>query len=448
LNIVLVQAPTYNPEMEGPIYPLGLSYLAGAVDPRHQVRIVDTNTLAPGREPLFQAVTEAQPDVLGYSIRNIKVGSPGIEEQQVSLEPLHQPLRWLRASFPEVPIVAGGCAFGLYARVLMERFPELDMGVIGEGEVAFPTLLANMDNPGSVQGVIYRQDGRICGEERTAQAPEFPSLSAPDRSAIALEPYERNEYAIGIQTKRGCAMRCLHCADLFLTGGKVRRRDPVAVVDELEQLIRERGLRSFQYVDQVFNVPQTHADDIVQEMLRRGLHLPWTAWFTSRGLDARFLRDARRSGLASVQLSPDSTNDHVLETLRKGESRRDLFNAARAAREAGVPLSVSLFYPNPGESLRSSLDILTFLARTKLRLGSLLWLHGRMVVRTRVYPHTELRDRMIQDGTLNEAHDLVEPVYYEPQPYRSIEAGVERGLKLGYDVRQVLKKMGLARQRT
>ena len=433
--------------MEGPIFPLGLSYLAAALRPEHQVRVLDVNTRTMGREAFVKEVTEIRPDVIGYSIRNIKVGSPGVEERQVSLEPLHQPLRWLKAALPDVPIVAGGCAFGLYARVLMDRFPELDMGVIGEGEVAFPALLAHLDDPGSVQGVVYREDGRMCGPEQTAQPPDFPSLAAPDRSTIAMGPYERNEYAIGVQTKRGCALRCLHCADLFLTGGRVRKRDPIEVVDEIERLVQDQGLRRFQFVDQVFNIPQTHADDIVQEMLRRRLDLSWTAWFTSRGLDARFLRDARRCGLASVQLSPDSTNDHVLQTLRKGESRRDLLNAARAAKKAGVPLSVSLFYPNPGESLRSSLDLITFLTRAKLRMGNLLWLHGRMVVRTRVYPHTELRERMVRDGTLSADHDLVEPVYYEPQPYQTIEAGIERGLKLGYDVRKVLKKMGLARQR-
>ena len=447
MRVLLVQARTFNPEMEGPIFPLGLTYVATALRPEHEVEIVDLNLRPEGQDDLVERAREFHPDVLGYSMRNIKVGRPGVEEELVSIEPLIEPLRRIRVEQPDLPIIAGGCAFGLYARTFMDAIPQIDMGIIGEGEVALPALLANLDDPASIDGIVYRRDGEVIGGEDIARRADVSQLGAPDRSDTTMEDYASREFAIGIQAKRGCAMRCLHCSDRFLTGGRVRERDPVEIVDEIEDLVTNHDMRSFQFVDQVFNIPGRHAEAICAEMVRRGLRVRWTAWFSTRGITESFLRDAKACGLASLQFSPDSTNDHVLKTLRKGERRRDLYQAAMVAKKVGVPVSFSFFYPNPGETFRSSLELFTFLARTKLSLGNLLWLHGRMIVRTRVYPHSDLHDLMVKQGQISADHDLVEPVYWEPEPFRTVEQGIQVVFRTIYDTRLKLKRLGLARER-
>ncbi len=442
MRILLVQAPTYNPEMEGAIFPLGLAYLAGALRPAHDVHVLDLNLAGDPARALRDEVAATGAEVVGYSMRNIKVSRPGVEEQQVSIDPLVEPLRALRAAHPSVRVVAGGCAFGLYARALMERLPEIDVGLVGEAERALPALLERLDEPWRLRGTVYRRDGRLVGGDEVAVPPDFAALPPPDRTGIPLAPYTAQEYAVGVQAKRGCALRCLHCSDLFLTGGRVRMRDPVEVVDEVEELVRGQGLQSLQFVDQVFNLPESHAMAICREMVDRGLRPRWTAWFTSRGVTEAFLREARRAGLTVLQLSPDSTSDEVLQALHKAERRQDLIDATRLAARVGVPVSLSFFYPNPRESLRSTLELATFLAARKLEMGSRLWLHGRMVVRTRVYPHSGLHEQMVAEGRIAADHDLIDPVYYEPQPFRTVALGIQTGLRLVYDVRLRLKRLG------
>ena len=447
MKVLLVQAPTFNPEMEGPIFPLGIAYLAGALRPRHEVQVADLNVLTGGVEDLLREVHAFRPDVVGYSMRNIKVGRPGVEEQQVSLDPLREPLARIKEAFPDAVVVAGGCAFGLYADVFMRRIPHIDMGIIGEGELSFTALLEDLERPENVPGVVYRDGDELLGMDGISARPDFPAMPPPDRSDVLLRDYSEREYAIGIQAKRGCALRCLHCSDLYLTGGHIRQREPAQVVDEIEILVRDHGMTSFQFVDQVFNLPESHAEAICEEMLARGLNVRWTAWFTAHGVSERFLRTAHRSGLTSLQFSPDSTSNPVLRTLRKAERRDDLVRACRTAKRVGIPVSFSFFYPNPGETFRSSLELFTFLARMKLELGSLLWLHGRMIVRTRVYPRSELHEMMVRQGMLPADHDLVEPVYWEPEPFRTVEQGIQTVFRVIYDSRLRLKRMGLAKER-
>lgn len=62
---------------------------------------------------------------------------------------------------PETPLVAGGMVFSMFAREMMERNPEVDLGVYLEGDETFPELLSNLDHPESAQGVYFRRNGAL-----------------------------------------------------------------------------------------------------------------------------------------------------------------------------------------------------------------------------------------------------------------------------------------------
>ena len=53
-----------------PVYPLGLDYVAGALQPRYQTNILDMN-YCPSLDALGEQVREYAPDYVGLSIRNI-----------------------------------------------------------------------------------------------------------------------------------------------------------------------------------------------------------------------------------------------------------------------------------------------------------------------------------------------------------------------------------------
>ena len=79
MRILLVQAFTaLDLEL---VYPIGLSYLAAHLPERHHVEIFDVNLHREAADPyavLAQKVREFAPDVVGISLRNIKVATPGV----------------------------------------------------------------------------------------------------------------------------------------------------------------------------------------------------------------------------------------------------------------------------------------------------------------------------------------------------------------------------------
>ena len=68
MKVLLISANTL--KMPYPVYPLGLDYVAGALDSRYQVKIVDLNEFEDTAR-LAELVREFSPDVVGISIRNI-----------------------------------------------------------------------------------------------------------------------------------------------------------------------------------------------------------------------------------------------------------------------------------------------------------------------------------------------------------------------------------------
>jgi radical SAM superfamily enzyme YgiQ (UPF0313 family) len=437
MRVLLVQAFTAV-DMEL-VYPLGLASLAAHLD-GHEVGIFDVNLHRERpHESLRDAVHRFRPDLVGVSLRNMKVGMPHLHTDD--FEPQRQVIETLRASAPGVPILGGGTAFSLYAEAMMRRLPALDLGVWGEAEERLPRLLDRLDRPWEVEGVWYRREGRI---ERSASPsfPDFASLRRPRRDLLPLEPYTRGSIVgVGVQSKRGCALRCVHCSDTFLLGRRVRLREPRVVVDEIEELVREHGVRRFFFCDQQFNVPPRHAQAIAEEIVRRKLDVRWAAWFNEHhaALPDEMLVWLRRAGCDLLSFSPDHVDDRLLRTLDKNFRRVDLDHTVQLAKRHGLDVEYSFFLNAPGENIASLARILGFLIRARVELGPHLRLFSLLLLQPiRVYPHTRLLDLALEAGIVGANDELVEGRLWNPGPMRHAVSLIQGGAKLLYEGRRRL----------
>ena len=83
-----------------------------------------------------------------------------------------------------------------------------------------------------------------------------------------------------IQTKRGCSHRCIYCTySQLLEGRHYRLRTPLEVVDELEEAYYRYQIKTFEFVDSIFNDPIDYCVEILEEISRR----PWQASFSTWG---------------------------------------------------------------------------------------------------------------------------------------------------------------------
>jgi anaerobic magnesium-protoporphyrin IX monomethyl ester cyclase len=421
MKILLIQQHTGQRVISSPLYPIGLSYLA-AVLTDHDVRIFDPNVYAYPEclDDLKSEVAGFQPDVVGISIRNVDTTQR--KDLFVNFKTVKPTLDAVLEVKPDVKIVAGGTGFSIHAQEIMSTLPEIAYGVYLEGEESFPELLSNLESPEKVKGVFYRNNGEVIFSGARL-SPDFEKLPIPRRDGRVIDINRYNgplHNIVGVQSKRGCVYSCTYCTYMFLNENRVRLRKATHVVDEIEQMVNELGVKGFTFVDSVFNMPESHAREICEEMIRRKINVPWGAWLTPLNISEEFLLLMREAGCRHIGYSPDAVTDRGLAVLQKGFSFDDVERSIQLAKNIkGVAFGYGLFCAYPGITMSEVLKTLYMFFRIPLALPGRggVWLGW-----IRVEPYTKIFDTAVREGLiaqdvkmLPENEKELEKLFYVPK---------------------------------
>lgn len=401
------------------IYPIGLVWVASCLT-GHTVRILDLNRCDVPFDELTSALSEFQPDVVGVSLRNID--NHNRVNTSYFYEEFRRVVKQVKEVAPTVHLVAGGAAFSMYIREIMERDPAIDFGVFLEGEETLPELLANLDNPQSVKGIYYRKNGQVLFSG-ARKLPDFERIPRPKRELADMSGYPLKRLSIGVQSKRGCPLDCSHCNYPFLSGKEVRVRPPKDVVDEIEAMVKEHGANEFMFVDPVFNVPKEHAEAICRELIRREIKVQWGAYLHIRNADEAFLVLAREAGCKDYMFSPDAAAVGALAALKKGITRKDIARTVRYFKQnpklKDAFVYLGFFVSAPGENFIGLLKMLMFWTQLRWTLRG----RGRPFVHwIRIEPETDVHRIALEKGVLkpdtkllpDTAADLNKVFYRQP----------------------------------
>lgn len=433
MKVLLIQSHLGRTEPHPPLYPLGLVYLASALS-KHEVQIIDLNIweLNLAYENLKKKIIDFNPDVAGVSIRNIDTTNR--RDIFIYFKTVRPTAQIIKEASPNIKLLAGGPGFSMFAEKIMSRIREIDFGCYLEGEESVPELLDQMESPESVKGIYFRKNGRV---QFTGyrELPDFSKLPMPrrDLEIIDNKPYVPGNkllrgYNIGIQTKRGCVQNCAYCNYPFLSGNRLRVRSPKDVVDEIEYMLTI-GMRQFCFVDNIFNIPQSHAKEICKEILRRKLDVKWNAWFEIKNTTPELMHLAYEAGCRKAGFSPDAATNKTLVALQKGITEADVRENMELIRTfPEIEVGYGIFFDIPGITLREYLKTLV----TFVRMGLKFYGQGGVGLGwVRIYPNTALYRQAIKDGILladtellpESEKDLAKLFYVQP-PYRFLNACV------------------------
>lgn len=389
-----------------PAPPIGLSYVATATRRAgHEVRFVDLMTSCAPQADLKTALREFQPDVVGFSIRNIdNIIAQNVRWHFMEMRELISTVR----QCTEARIVLGGPAASILGAGTLANL-DADFAIIGEGEVAFPRLLAAIAGArdyASVSGLCYRENGNVLFVPPERQE-HFGASGMQEW--INWRPYERIGGTWAVHTKRGCPLSCLYCNYPVMEGRRLRSRPACDVVDEMEQVIAAVGPRTFEFTDSTFNVPESHAIGICEEVIRRKLRVNLSAVsINPLNVSRELFSLMKRAGFCSLVITPDSASETMLKNLRKGFGVAEVRKVAELAREAGIQCSWFFLLGGPGETRETVEETVSF-AETHLNSKRFLTI---FLTGMRLLPGTPLTQQAIAEGYLSPQRDLCEPTFY------------------------------------
>lgn len=399
MRVLLLSLPGFE-EVDGNLFPLGIGYLVAALKPFHEVRTYHYNAMSHARREVRDIIDSFMPDVVGLTCSTF---NRGFNKEMIRL---------LRGIRPEIRVVVGGVhASFCYEQILLDY--GADVVVIGEGEKTFPALCAALEQQSPLNdlpGIAYKRSGEVVVTPPVEIIRNLDDLPMPDYSYA--KPYiERGGMAFMI-TSRGCPVRCTFCSTSSFWGQKVRMNSPRRVVDEMESLTAEFGVRKIFFHDDTFNLGISRVQEICNEILRRGVKVEWGCSCRVTPVSEEMIAVMVEAGCRHICWGIESGSQVMLQKINKKISLEQIRNAYELSSKFSSVMSTGAFtmVGNPGETdvtIRDTVALLNTMPITDRPSTSKLYI----LPGTLLYDELKLAGQ-IQDSDWNK---------YDTVPYYTLE---------------------------
>ena len=329
---------------------------------------------------ILSDITEHDIDVLGFAcyIWNIEMTLHVVD--------------MVKSVRPDIKIVLGGPEVSFTADELLERCPNIDYIVQGEGEEAFHALVTalQLGNDGLdpvIPGVRGRRDGSILGSLEAVEVSDLSSIPFP----YTEEDMEDLEHKIiYYESSRGCPFSCQYC----LSGNKntVRFFPQERTLEELQWFI-DHGVKQVKFVDRTFNCAPHHHRPLMEFMrdsdTDMNFHLEMepelmTEWETN-------ILCETPPGRIQIEVGVQSTHKKTLDAINRYNDWPYIQKSIRPIIQAGrTHVHMDLIVGLPHEDFNrfgQSFNDLFSLQPHALQIGFLKLLKGSGVRQMREYKY-------------------------------------------------------------
>ena len=265
-------------------------------------------------------VEDIKPDIVGISAAYSALAADS-----------HEVAKLVKQVNPEIFIVFGGAhASSLPKLVLQDQ--NVDAVAVGEGEATLLELVQALENSKGVYrvpGTLIRENNDIVINKPRPYIEDLDSLPFPARHLLPMDVYiQRPKFMrdfslrqprASLVSSRGCPRNCTFCSIHSVWGHKWRKRNAFKVVDEIEFLVNEYGIREISFMDDNLTLDKQRMLDICDEIIRRKLDIRWC---TPNGvaiwtLDKELLTKMKASGCWKLTFGIESASPETQKFIGK-----------------------------------------------------------------------------------------------------------------------------------
>ena len=305
--VLLVNPPG---ELKNSILPLGLASIAAYLRNNDiDVRAIDALVEELNFKEFEDRVSQGGADIIG-----IYMTSPRYGEGKRACEACKKAL-------PNSVIIAGGPHPSALPAETLQEIPQLDICGIGEGEITMLELVKAIENNAplsQIDGIAFRDKntGEIIITKPRDFIKNLDDIPFPARDLFPLKkyktlpPYGRKSPYFTTITSRGCPFNCAYCSkDVFRN--IFRARSPKNVVDEIEELISKYHAQEIQFYDDDFTLDMKRAEEICDEILRRGIKIRWSCLTRVDLVNENLLKKIKKAGCWMIAYGVESGNQKI-----------------------------------------------------------------------------------------------------------------------------------------
>ncbi|MDP6933331.1 MAG: radical SAM protein, partial [Myxococcota bacterium] len=294
----------------------------------YQVQLVDLHVENIYPKDAKDRVREYDPQIVALTAKTL--GWPAVIEIA----------QMCREVVPNAVIVVGGPHMSIYPEESLS-WDCFDLAVVGDGEDTFLEICDRVEDGSElddIQGTVVRtSEGEVYSNPPrpySKSIDKYPMaawdlIPVPDYHCLTLlMPFAT------MVTTRGCPWHCGYCSQVY--SEKLRFRSVELVVDEMEYLVNNFGVKEIVFFDETFTIGKRRMRKFSEEVLRRGVKVNFNIRARVDTVDREVVRGLKKAGLRSIHMGVEAGTDRLLKIMNKQITREQTERAFRICREEGV----------------------------------------------------------------------------------------------------------------
>ncbi len=332
-----------------PCYPpIGLAYIAAALRRNGvQVRIIDAKSLRMTQEEISKEVEKEKPDIAGVSVLTHQMKS--------SIDTCET----IKKVSPTTKIVVGGPHIHpMHREVAKNGF--IDFCVRGEGEITMVKIADAVSNGGDfkkIKGITFRDGKEIIVTPDRSFIENLDSIPFPARDLLPNHLYKglvlfgKDNLFTLITASRGCPFRCHFCSVPPFWYPQ-RRRSVENVVDEMEQVYNDYGIRYLRFTDELLPADRKWMIKFCKTIIDRGLNedVAWSCDGHVKVMTREVLHAMRRANCRYIFYGIEFGNQRILDVSGKGTTLAQIYKSIEMTKEAGIAIEGNFMIGYPTET--------------------------------------------------------------------------------------------------
>ncbi len=250
--------------------------------------------------------------------------------------------------------VLGGVHITAIPKRTMEEIPQIDIGVIGEGEDTIKEiyrLKAEGKPLEGIKGTVVRVGGKLEINPMRELIKNVDAIPFPARHLFDVKKYNKSHVSRGFSRKyekimelittRGCPNQCIFCAGHISYGYMLRARSCENITAEIDELIKNYGTRHIAIQDDTFTLNKALVTRICAYFKEK--KLSWDCNARVNTVDFELLKMMKDSGCRKISFGVESGSPRILKLIKKGTTLEQVRAAFAASKKAGIRYTEGTF---------------------------------------------------------------------------------------------------------
>ena len=347
------------------VIPMGIMYVSSFVKQSGVANVFTVN---------LNHEQGSEEEILSRIIRLNKIDVAGVGGLSGEYRDLARIVKIIKEIDEKVITVLGGGIVTADPENTMRAFPEVDYGIIGEGEHTFVELLSSLQEnkePSGVCGLIYPVQDDFHKTPRREEIMDLDNIPFPDYEGFQFGEYlkenpdmsdEGMAYSrVSVIGGRSCKYNCTFC--FHPSGSRYRQRSLDSIFSEIDYLIAHYPINYIALREELFATDNVRVREFCKRMEK--YDFDWSIQLRIDSINQELVDILKGTRCRYVFVGVESAVDKVLKSMRKGITISQIETALDLLNETGIHSRSGVILGDTVETLETACQSLEWVKRNR-----------------------------------------------------------------------------------